>query len=127
MKNIIIATIVGILTFSFVSCKKEGPGGESEIAIWVKHHDQLIPGATVYIKYGTDEFPGEDLTVYDDSEVCGTEGESEGHTHFHDLNRGDYYLYAVGYDSSISHTVKGGIPVKLSSDEKEVEVPVTEE
>jgi hypothetical protein len=130
MKNILIGFTV-LVALSFTSCEKEGTGGNAEIAVWVKHHDELISGATVYIKYGAKEFPGEDLSLYDDSEVCGTEGEDEGHTHFHDLKKGDYYLYAIGYDSSIAQIVKGGIPIEITKEkqdsETEIDVPVTED
>ena len=130
MKNV-LAAIFLVIIFSFTSCVKEGTGGNAKIALWVKHHDKLIPGATVYIKYSAKEFPGDDVSLYDDSEVCGTTGEEEAHTHFHDLNRGDYYLYAVGYDSAIAQTVKGGIPVEIKKadedGETDVDVPVTED
>jgi hypothetical protein len=129
-KSFISKFVIVMLVCILTSCVKEGPGGNAEIAVWVKHHDKLIPGATVYIKYGSKEFPGDGLSLYDDSEVCGTEGDDEGHTHFHDLKRGNYYLYAVGYDSSISETVMGGIPVEITKENKDgssdVEVPVTE-
>lgn len=110
------------------SCKKNGTGGDSEIAVWVKHHGSLIPGATVYIKYGAKEFPGTDVSKYDASKVCGTAGHGAGHTHFEGLLKGDYYLYATGYDSSIAMPVTGGIPVKIkkNGEEVEAEVPVTE-
>ena len=127
----VLLSFLAIIVISICSCVKEGTGGDAEIAIWVKHHDKLIPGATVYIKYGTKDFPGDDVSVYDDSEACGKTGEEEAHTHFHDLNRGDYYLYAVGYDSAIAQTVKGGIPVTIKKadqdGETDVDVPVTED
>jgi len=43
---------------------------------------------------------------------------------------GEYYLYGVGYDSSISAPVFGGIPIKIKYSERketiEINVPVIE-
>ena len=110
-----------------VACKRDGTGGDCEIAAFAKHHETLIPGCTIYIKYGAKEFPGTDLSVYDDSKKAGSVGEAKGHTHFSGLLKGDYYLYGVGYDSSISMEVRGGIHIKLKKKgETELDVPVTE-
>lgn len=113
-----------VLTLSLVTgCKKEGIGGDSTIAVHVKHHEALIPHSMVYIKYGAKEFPGATLTNYDDSLMT----DDAAHGHFEELVKGDYFLYGVGYDSSISEVVTGGIAVKLSKgSELEVDVPVTE-
>jgi hypothetical protein len=121
----------GILLFLpliILSCKKNGTGGEHELSVSVKHHEQLIPGATVYIKYGAKEFPGSDVSKYNDSRVCGITGHARGHVHFDKLLKGDYYLYAVGYDSTISMPVKGGVPVQLKKKHShtDVTVPVVE-
>ena len=51
------------------------------------------------------------------------EGEpTDNHVHIEDLRYGEYYLYAVGYYSSNSETVKDGIPVAIKwSQRKEIE------
>lgn len=121
-KTLFILSFLTLL--ALFSCKKNGIGGESEISVTVKHHVDLIPGATVYIKYGAKEFPGEDLSKYDDSKVTGTSGQGTAHTHFSGLLKGNYYLYAVGYDSSVAKAVKGGIPVKLKSSHEHVDIDV---
>lgn len=109
----------------FASCKKEGLGGGSEIEATVRHHNDIIPNATIYIKYGAKEFPGTDPGKYDESKVTGDI--DHPHTHFSELHKGDYYLYAVGYDSAISMPVTGGVHVSLGKhDHKAVEVPATE-
>ena len=127
MKNIII-TALFIVTLTLISCKKNGVGGESEISVSVKHHDRLIPGATIYIKYGAKEFPGSDVSKYDDYKVSGTTGHGKGHTHFQELLKGDYFLYATGYDSAIAMPVTGGISVEVKSNYEHIDVtfPVTE-
>jgi hypothetical protein len=129
MKYIISLVLVIFLSTTFFSCKKNGTGGESEISVFVKHHETIISGATVYIKYGAKEFPGTDLSKYDNSKVCGTIGHLAGHAHFEEMLKGDYYLYSVGYDSTISQAVSGGIYVRVKSKHEhvEVDVPVTEE
>ncbi|MDQ3191100.1 MAG: hypothetical protein M3Q58_05850 [Bacteroidota bacterium] len=121
-------TIIFIAFFTF-SCKKEGVGGKVELAVFVKHHKELIPNAVVYIKYGAKEFPGPDSENYDDSAICGSDVHHLGHTHFKDLKKGDYYLYSVGYDSTINLPVTGGIPVQIKekAGEVTVDIPVTEE
>lgn len=113
--------LLGLLAFA--ACKEEGPGGSSEIAFHVLHHETEIPFAMVYIKYGSKEFPGTDPSAYDDSTMT----DAVAHGHFHDLVKGDYYLYGVGFDSSISEVVVGGIPVNLGNKATlEVDIPVTE-
>lgn len=128
-KRAIISFLVLVGISVLISCEKgEGPGGKVEMAIFVKHHAELIPGAVVYIKYGAKEQPGTDPSDYDDSAVCGTDGHHKGHTHFENLQKGDYYIYSVGYDSTINEVVRGGIPfeIKVKTGEVTVDVPVTE-
>jgi hypothetical protein len=120
---VLFSMALSLAVVLFAGCKKEGIGGDSEIAFHVAHHDSIIPLAKVYIAYGATELPGTDPALYDDS----TTTDGTGHGHFHELVKGDYYLYAIGYDSSISMAVTGGIPVKLKKSEaKEVDIPVTE-
>ncbi len=118
--------IMGIALVVAISCKKNGTGGEATIAAITKHHDRVIPFSTIYIKYGAKEFPGTDVSKYDAAQVT----DKEGHTHFENLLRGDYYLYGVGYDSSAKAPVKGGTPITIKKSEKKKEidltVPVTE-
>lgn len=112
----------------FLSCKKEGPGGQVSIVAFPQHHTKPIPNAKVYIKYGTNDFPGTTTSAYDDSGIAVIEGTENPHMHFENMNKGKYYLYSVGYDSAIAQTVTGGIPVnvKVKVGEVDVIVPVTE-
>jgi hypothetical protein len=112
--------------YCFIACKKNGTGGDAKVSVDVKHHEQIIPGATVYIKYGASEFPGESGSLYDDQKVC----DLNGHAVFSGLLPGQYYFYGVGYDSSIQEAVKGGVPLGISRKNKkstiDLLVPVTE-
>lgn len=117
--------IAAIMTAVF-SCKKEGTGGDATVATIVQHHGKNIPYSTVYVKYGAKDFPGDDVSKYDANQQT----DKEGHTHFKNLLKGDYYFYAVGYDSAISNNVKGGVAftIKRKDRKKELElfVPSTE-
>ncbi len=128
MKKSFLAFIV--IAFVFVACKKNQTGGEAELSCTVAHHGKLIPASKIYIKYGAKESPGTDVSKYDAEYTTGIIGETRAHTHIHDLRYGNYYLYAIGYDSAISMPVSGGIPVSIKwkerKEEKEIEVPVTE-
>jgi hypothetical protein len=143
MKNLFPAffalLFASVAIFSASSCKKDkdedpqpacvaGPGGQVELALYVRHHDSLIPGASVYIKYNATEFPGADTTVYDISLVTGTTDHGLGHTHIAGMNCGRYYIYSAGYDSTISDSVYGGIPVNVTQTTGSItiNIPVTE-
>lgn len=118
-----IAT-AAIFTLSMFGCKPEpGPGGKGEIKGVCAHHSRPISGTRVFIKYGTVNSPGTDPTAYDDSTVAGADARFS----FSELEQGTYYLYGIGFDSSISMPVTAGVPVVL--DKKEVTdilIPVTE-
>jgi hypothetical protein len=123
MKNFSILYFLPIVLF-FLSCSKEGTGGKASVSGTVKHHEKTIPYSTVYIKYDAQEFAGKNTSVYDDSRLTG----SNGHYEFSSLKKGDYALYAVGYDSTMGHAVSGGVPVKLKRTEKRnLDVPVRED
>lgn len=115
-----------ILLLAFAGCKKDGTGGEATVATIAKHHERAIPHATIYIKYGAKDFPGSDVGSYNASQVT----DRNGHTHFENLLKGNYYFYGVGYDSSAQTVVKGGVGLKIDrknrKEETELIVPITE-
>ncbi len=125
MKIKFILLVISCLVFS-TSCKKNGTGGSATIKGTVSHHSNIIQGATVYIKYDAKEFPGENIAGYDASYAT-----TDGAYEITGLLAGDYYLYAVGFDSSISEIVKGGVPVKIKQRDNnnvfEATVAVTED
>ncbi len=124
MKKGILLTFVIATLFAFSSCTEEGLGGKSSITGHVKHHDEHIPNALVYIKYGATELPGTDPSAYDDQTMASA---GDGQYEFEGLQEGSYYLFSVGYDSLIFENVKGGISVELKKGEAfDINIPVTE-
>jgi hypothetical protein len=120
-QTIFFAISLMLLFTAFSSCKKEGTGGKSSISGRVMHHEAAIPGATIYIKYGAIDFPGSNATSYDASVISNAQGDYK----FEGLQKGDYYLYGMGYDTS--GELRGGIAVKIRRNEdKEINVPITE-
>lgn len=121
-KSKFIITICFLMMIT-LSCHKEGIGGKSYINGTVKHHTKPIPYAVVYIKYGATEFPGTDVTAYDDH----TTSDVNGNYEYTNLRKGNYYLYGVGYDNAIALPVTGGIPITVYYNKSyNTDVPVTE-
>lgn len=119
----ITIVLAAVVMLTVTACHKEGTGGKSSVSGTVKHHSKPIPNAIVYIKYGTKDFPGTDVSKYDASTVA----DASANYSFKDLRKGDYYLYGVGYDDAILETVTGGVSVKLKyNKETQSDVPVTE-
>ncbi len=102
--------ILLLFTAGLSSCTKEGKGGSSSISGIIKRNGvYIIPNSVVYIKYGTTEWPGEDPQYYDDSYATGPEATFE----FNELKKGDYYIYATGFDVTGGFAVNGGMVVNL--------------
>jgi hypothetical protein len=121
-------SLLPFFLITLISCHKAGPGGDNTIVAFPHHHSKPIPNTVIYIKYGTNTFPGEDVSKYNDHKVAVAEPGEEPHAHFEGLRKGKYFLYGVGYDSSISQIVTGGTPteIKTKSGESDINVPVTE-
>jgi hypothetical protein len=125
-----ITKIVSVLLLTvilFYSCKKSSTGGDVTLVAIPKHHSTPIKGATIYVKFKADEFPSDIVSNYD-LKIVGEENEE--HVHIEGLRYGKYFLYAVGYDSTIMSTVSGGIPVKIKwkerKEELDIDIPVIE-
>lgn len=119
MKKLSLLLFIPLLMFAF-ACKKEGKGGKINLTANVSHHNLPIENASVYIKYGATEFPGSDLTVYDDFIAS----DKNGVAVFKGLRKGNYFLYSVGFDKSINENVTGGIPVKIETKAGDIAVPL---
>ena len=89
-------------------------------------NDSIQPNV-VYVKFGAKELPADPTNNYD-AKFTGEFGED--HVHLENLKPGQYFIYGVGWDSSLSEVVKGGIPIKIKGRDKDKEidmdVPVTE-
>ena len=126
MKKIILLTAV-LLSSSITSCKKSNTGGKATLVAFPKHHGKAIYGATFYVKFGAKDLPSNPTTNYD-LKINGSA--KEDHAHIEDLRYGNYYVYAVGYDSSIKMPVIGGVAATLKWSERkkevDIDVPVSE-
>lgn len=119
-------TIVFVLTFYtstlfFTSCKKNDTGGDASLIIHTAHHNSDVKGATVYVKFDARELPPDITSNYD---LKVTAGPDEDSLHIMDLRYGNYFLYAVGYDSTISQSVIGGVSVEISWKERDEEIEI---
>lgn len=124
-ERIFFSIVLLFLGINFLSCKKEGLGGKANVQGKVLHHETPIPGATVLIKYGAKEMPGTNPTDYDQSVTASL---VDATYKFENLRAGKYFIYSIGFDSTIMEAVKGGIPVTIKSKKETLnkDVPVTE-
>ena len=132
MKAIAFCLVAAI---ALVSCTKEntcssGTGGSLTFVVLPQHHGAPIHSQgnyrdTVMVKFNTQEFPGASPSLYD-LIVVGDSGED--HVHIDGLKCGDYYLFATGFDTTISERVFGGRPfsTEATSGQLEIEVSVSE-
>ncbi|MDI1356099.1 MAG: hypothetical protein PSX36_14365 [bacterium] len=111
MKTPYVVFALGLLLF-FGSCKKNQLGGKSTVRGQVAHHEKMIPFARVFIKFNAKEFPGSDTSIYDSRITTGADA-----SYTFNCYKGDYYLYAFGYDDAILKNVKGGLPLKVRTNE----------
>lgn len=126
MKHAIIA--IALITALFTGgCCKEGLDGKATINATIQHHDSLIRGATVFVKFNAKEQPAS-KSEYDATYQLGP-GEST--LRIDGLKCGHYFFYAEGYDNNIMQNVKGGVPFSIAyadrKDEIEIIIPVTED
>ncbi len=129
--------LVSLFFVCVLACKKAGLGGDNTVAVFPQHHGKAIPSHptwsgdplnyrdTIYVKYNATELPGTKPGDFDRIFI-GEAGEE--HVHLKGLQKGKYYLYAVGWDTSISQRVKGGHSLELKELTSDIDfnVPVTE-
>jgi hypothetical protein len=119
-----LALIIGTALFSITSCKKNQTGGKAEIHALIYHGETPIVGTTtLYVKFDSKSQPSDPTNDFD----LKLPGEpDDNHVHVEDLRPGDYYLYAVAFDSTTMATVKGGAAstIKWSERKKTKEVTV---
>ena len=137
-------TILTCIILVTSSCKKKqedvqeiaqntcvgGAGGNLTLIIRLQHHEHTLINLknyrdTIYVKYNVQEFPGSEPSNYDATFIGDYPGDSVPLTN---LKCGNYYLYAVGMESTHYDRVTGGIPYSTTTNEgsEYVTIPVTE-
>jgi hypothetical protein len=118
MTSIFKISILAILSSALLmtSCKKNALGGEAAIHARIFNSGNPVMGPnTVYVKFKTSTQPNNPTTNYD----LKVEGEAgENHVHIEDLRPGDYFLYAVGFDSTDMRPVHGGVATSIMWSER---------
>lgn len=113
--NILLAPTLLFLFFGIASCKKNGTGGKASLHVMVYNGSTPIKASTIYVKFGTQTQPTDAKNNFD-LKVQGEE--DDNHVHIEDLRVGEYYLYAVGYDSLAKKNVEGGIATTIKWSER---------
>lgn len=122
--KLLMAVFAALLAFAFSSCHKEGLGGNGSITGTAAHHGKPIPNCVMYLKFNTQDFPGERPSDYD----ANVTADANGVFTFPKVYKGDYYLYGIGFDNSLGQVVRGGVPVKVKRNKVTTQdVPVTED
>ena len=120
MKTLRLTSVITAAAFLILlpACKKEpGLGGKAHIHGHVHYeaNDETIPKATVSIWYGETTANGD----VDDNTTTDAAGKFE----FENLQKGNYYLLAIGSDSS--GTVRGGgLAVTINKKSEEVDADI---
>lgn len=107
------------------SCQYAGVDGSVTLVTAPLHHGHITRPYFAFVKFNTENSPGTDSADYDLVILADT---SQDHILIENLKPGKYFIYEIAYDTSISDTVKGGIPIsfKQTSGEIGVDVAVTE-
>ncbi len=114
-KNILfLSTLFFGLTLT-TSCKKNDTGGKASLHVMVYNGTSPVKGATLYVKFGEHHQPTDPTNNYD----LKIQGEvNDNHVHVEDLRMGDYYLYAIGYDSIAKKMIEGGVAASINWSER---------
>ena len=104
--------LFSVLVILVQSCRREGLGGNNTLIVSLDHHGVPVKGAAVYVRYGAKDFPGAVPSDYDLSSHATSMNDS---VHVESLRKGDYFVYAVGFDSIVSSTVSGGKHIFIST------------
>ena len=119
MKNYIVPFISLLGILCFYSCAKEGPGGKAGIRGVVRHHESTVPNATVHIGYGSTEARS---TVSDYDQF--TTADSTASFVFTNLTKGDYFIYAIGFDKTTNVELSGGVAIEIKKKTSVIDVAV---
>ncbi len=124
-----------IICVLFFACQKEKPlkdgdvvAGKSTLTAFVKHHGWGIGNAQVFIaKNSSSVFPGNNPQLYYENKTA----DSNGVILFDKLSKGNYWLYAKGFDTAIADSVQGYTSFYVNTEpgkikEYETDLPVSE-
>lgn len=106
---------VALLSVMLYSCDKDnnntvtpppppvvaGKGGNNTLRVVPLHNNVNIDSCWIYIKYNSLDRP----ESYDDSVYCTLDAEKEYSAYFRNLKKGNYFLYAKGWDIYTSQRV----------------------
>lgn len=108
--------LVSVVLFSTSSCKKNETGGQAELHALIYHGSEPIVGTTtLYVKFDAKSQPSNPFSDYD----LKVKGEpDDNHVHVEDLRPGNYYLYAVAFDSLDMKIVQGGAAATIKWSER---------
>jgi hypothetical protein len=114
--SMLIAGLLAGFILLEAACRPEPPETlplPTRICVSTRHHEQVIPHATVYVKYFATVFPGyhQPASFYDASFQTGPDGRGC----LEPVPEGRHWLVAFGYDSLHSPPeVYGSMPVDIS-------------
>lgn len=123
MNNKLLTIIAASLTIlTAVACGKDddnpvvvnpvaGKGGNVQLRVNTFHHSRRIDSITVFIKYNTQDAPGNG--IYDDSARV-VKSAADTVAVFSGLKAGKYYFYGNGWDPIINQGVHGGLPYTIT-------------
>jgi hypothetical protein len=110
MKSITFVLVTVILIVTFVSCEKNTTGGRATIIAIPTFSGTSVFGATAYVYFGSTDEPLYSGSDYD-LKVAGS-GIAES-IRIENMRPGEYYIYAVGFDSLTNKTLAGGLGVEI--------------
>lgn len=135
MKSYFAFIAICFCLLPFTDCKKEskctgGTGGQVELVLFPQHHGRSIFGQPEYldsafIKFDSQEFPGDDPALYD-LVIAGSPPSDS--VQVFNMKCGSYFIFMTGFDTLINQRVKGGVPVVVTESSGRVPelIPVTE-
>jgi len=127
ISKLLIVLFIAITLIPVASCKKNDVGGKAEIHAIIFHGATPIIGTTtLYVKFNATSQPSNPLTDFD-LKVSGEP--DDNHVHIENLRPGNYYCYALAFDSVAMMPVHGGIATTIKWSErkqtKDVELQTT--
>ncbi|MDH3651743.1 MAG: hypothetical protein OEQ53_18810 [Saprospiraceae bacterium] len=110
-----------------IACSTVGDNRpRTSLTITVQHHDRVISGIDVHVKFFATEFPG-----YDNWEQFDAiqRSDNQGQVRFADFPLGNHWFIGIGYDELIREQVIGNIDLRfdLANLSQDVVMYVSEE